>query len=71
MIGRPPKLAPDPTDLRILQELANGGSVQRIAPILGYAPGTLKHRVKRICDLLGADTRTQAVAMALRRGLIE
>ena len=60
-----------PTDIALLQALADGDTLKALAPTLNREWGTLKKRMRAIRDFLGADTTTQAVAMALRRSLIK
>ncbi len=55
----------------MLQLLADGEDYRRIAAALGLSLGTLKNHAKTLCEKLGADNKTHAVAMALRRGLID
>jgi DNA-binding NarL/FixJ family response regulator len=65
------KVELDARDIAILQALADGNESDAIAAQHGICKGRVKNCVKSILDLLGADNRTQAVAMALRRGLIK
>lgn len=57
-------------ETEVLQWLAQGLSNKHIARHLALAEGTVKTHVKAILAKLGADTRTQAVATALTRGLL-
>ncbi len=61
----------DVKDLLLLQALADGETIASVAPRFKMKPGSLKMRLHRLRDQLGADTSIQAVAMALRRKLIE
>jgi DNA-binding NarL/FixJ family response regulator len=54
----------------ILEMLADGVSNRAIAARLGISRHTVKFHVASILGKLGAGTRTEAVALALRRGLL-
>jgi DNA-binding NarL/FixJ family response regulator len=55
----------------ILQMLADGIQTDAVASRLGLSTETVRTHTKRILAKLGASTRTQAVAIAIRHGLIE
>ena len=55
----------------ILQMLADGMQTEAVAKRLGLSTETVRTHTKRILAKLHADTRTQAVAIAIRNGLIE
>src|SRR5918911_4805248 len=55
----------------ILQMLADGMQTDAVAKSLGLSTETVRTHTKRILAKLQADTRTQAVAIAIRHGLIE
>lgn len=61
---------PTEREIRFLQALADGFEYAHIAYNEGMALASVKNLAKLICDKLGADNKTHAVAMALRRGLI-
>jgi DNA-binding NarL/FixJ family response regulator len=54
----------------ILQMLADGLQTDAVARQLGLSTETVRTHTKRILAKLHADTRTQAVAIAIRNGLI-
>ena len=54
----------------ILQMLADGMQTEAVARQLGLSTETVRTHTKRILAKLRADTRTQAVAIAIRNGLI-
>ena len=54
----------------VLQMLAQGLANKEIAVRLGISEHTVKFHVASILGKLGASTRTEAVSIALRRGLI-
>jgi DNA-binding NarL/FixJ family response regulator len=55
---------------QILRMLADGMRNERVADELKISPLTVQSHVKNAMDKLEADTRTQAVASALRQSLI-
>ena len=55
----------------ILQMLADGLQTDAVAKDLGLSTETVRTHTKRILAKLHADTRTQAVAIAIRNGLIQ
>jgi two-component system NarL family response regulator len=54
----------------VLAQIAQGRSNKDIADRLGMTEGTVKTHVKAILAKLDAMSRTDAVAIAARRGLI-
>jgi len=59
-----------PREQDVLELLADGASNKEIARRLGISTSTVKFHVRSVADKLGADGRTDAVAHALRRGLV-
>ena len=57
-------------ELQVLQLLAEGASNKVIAQRLGITPHTAKFHVAAIAGKLGASGRTDAVARAMRLGLV-
>jgi two-component system, NarL family, response regulator len=57
-------------ETQVLQYLACGRSNKEIGQILYICEGTVKHHVKSILSKLGAVGRTEASAIATRRGLV-
>jgi DNA-binding NarL/FixJ family response regulator len=55
----------------ILQKVAYGASTKEVAHDLGISPHTVKTHLERIFEKLGANDRAQAVAIALRKGLVD
>jgi DNA-binding NarL/FixJ family response regulator len=55
----------------VLRHVAEGNRNRDIAEKLFISEETVKVHVKHIMDKLGASDRTQAVAIALRRGIIQ
>jgi DNA-binding NarL/FixJ family response regulator len=55
----------------ILQMLADGMQTEAVAKRLGLSTETVRTHTKRILAKLGAETRTQAVAIGIRNNLIE
>lgn len=59
-----------PREVEVLRHVANSGTNKMIGERLGLAETTLKAHVKNVMEKLGAADRTQAVMIALRRGII-
>lgn len=59
-----------PTSLESLRMAANGLTDKEAAARLGIRPQTVSSRMKAAFVALGANNRTQAVALALAKGLI-
>jgi DNA-binding NarL/FixJ family response regulator len=55
----------------ILQKVAYGATTKEVAHDLGISPHTVKTHLERIFEKLGANDRAQAVAIAIRGGLVE
>ena len=55
----------------ILQKVAYGATVKEVARELGISPHTVKTHLERIYEKLGANDKAQAVAIALRKGLVD
>jgi DNA-binding NarL/FixJ family response regulator len=60
----------DERRLGILRLLAEGADTREISQSLQYSPSTIKGLIASIESELGSRNRTQAVATAIRRGLI-
>lgn len=58
-------------EVEVLRHVAEGGRNRDIAEKLFISEETVKAHVKHIMDKLGAADRTQAVAIAVRRGIIQ
>jgi DNA-binding NarL/FixJ family response regulator len=56
---------------RLLLKRAGGNRNRDIADLLRISEETVKVHVKHIMDKLGANDRTQAIAIAVRRGIIQ
>jgi DNA-binding NarL/FixJ family response regulator len=65
-----PRIGLTPREIEVLRLMAEGKSNPEIAAALGRAEGTMKIHVQNILQKLGAADRTQAVTIALRRGII-
>lgn len=61
----------DENDIHLLRAIANGKTDQRIADESAVSVRTVQRGIKSLLDRLGARTRTEAVAAAIKRGLIE
>jgi len=58
-------------EIEVLREVANGNRNRDIADKLFISEETVKVHVKHIMEKLGANDRTQAVAIGVRRGIIQ
>ena len=58
-------------EIQVLQQVAAGNANKIIAAHLDISEETVKAHVKNILSKLGANDRTHAVTMALKRGIIE
>lgn len=59
-----------PRELQVLDEVAQGRSNREVASALHISENTVKNHVRRIMEKLGASSRTEAVALAARNGLV-
>ncbi len=60
-----------PKEIEVLRLIAAGNANKEIAARLSVTEETVKSRVKNILDKLGANDRTHAVTIGLKRGIIE
>ena len=60
-----------PKEIEVLRLIAAGNANKEIAAQLSISEETVKSRVKNILDKLGANDRTHAVTIGLKRGIIE
>ena len=60
-----------PAEIRVLRLISEGESNKEIAATLGVSVDTVKGQVRSILSKLGASDRTQAVMIAVKRGIIE
>jgi len=58
-------------EIAVLNQIAKGNRNRDIAEKLSITEETVKVHIKHIMDKLGANDRTQAVSIGLRRGIIE
>src|SRR5262249_14249266 len=58
-------------EIEVLRALSGGGGNREIASGLFISEETVKVHVRHILEKLGAADRTEAVTIALRRGIIE
>jgi DNA-binding NarL/FixJ family response regulator len=65
-----PQMALTPRETEVLGLVANGLGNKEIADRLGTAPGTIKIHVQNILEKLSASDRTQAVTIAIQRGIL-
>jgi DNA-binding NarL/FixJ family response regulator len=66
-----PRTAPlSKREREILQKVADGSTTRQVATELGISPHTVKTHLERIFEKLGANDRAQAVAIAIRTGIV-
>jgi NarL family two-component system response regulator YdfI len=65
---RPDELTP--REIEVLRMLAEGLGNREMASRLGISDHTVKFHISSILDKLGASTRTEAVTMGIRMGII-
>jgi len=58
-------------EIDVLRQIANGNRNREIGEQLFISEETVKVHIKHIMEKLGASDRTQAVAIAVRRGIIQ
>ncbi|MEO7997661.1 MAG: LuxR C-terminal-related transcriptional regulator, partial [Gemmatimonadaceae bacterium] len=56
--------------IEILRLVSKGLRNKEIARVIGRADGTVKVHLKNILEKLGVEDRTEAVTLALQRGII-
>ena len=72
LADKPTGAAPlSPREIEILQKIAYGATTKEVADQLGISFHTVKTHLERIFEKLGANDRAQAVAIAIRQGLVE
>ena len=59
-----------PTEIRVLQLIAEGNSNKEIASQLSVTEETIKGQVRNILAKLGANDRTHAAMIGIKRGII-
>ena len=60
-----------PRELEVLRHVAGGNRNRDIGALLFISEETVKVHVKNIMEKLGASDRTQAIAIAVRRGIMQ
>jgi len=60
-----------PKEIEVLRLIASGNANKEVAAHLNITEETVKSRVKNILEKLGANDRTHAVTIGLKRGIIE
>lgn len=60
-----------PAEIKVLRLIADGNANKQIAAQLSITEETVKSRVKSILSKLGANDRTQAAMIGLKRGIID
>jgi DNA-binding NarL/FixJ family response regulator len=67
---RPLVLVITPHERTVLQLIASGHETFEIASRLGTSEQEIEASLTSLCAVMGAGSRTEAVALALRRGLV-
>jgi DNA-binding NarL/FixJ family response regulator len=57
-------------EVEVLRLVAKGLRNKQIARVIGRTEGTVKAHLKHVHEKLGVEDRTEAVALALQRGII-
>ncbi|WP_421237030.1 response regulator transcription factor [Aeromonas jandaei] len=57
-------------ELKVCQWAAEGKQVSDIVQILGITPRIVTFHLERITEKLGASSKSQAISLALKQGLI-
>lgn len=60
-----------PRELEVLERIAGGNRNRDIGDLLFISEETVKAHIRNIMEKLGASDRTQAIAIAVRRGIIQ
>ena len=60
-----------PREIEVLEQVASGKSNKMVADYLEISEDTVKTHIRSILDKLGANDRTHAVTIALRRGFLD
>ena len=60
-----------PREIEVLRQIAGGNRNRDIGEHLFISEETVKVHIKHLMDKLGARDRTQAIAIAVRRGIIQ
>jgi DNA-binding NarL/FixJ family response regulator len=71
LVNRPSEAPLSRREVEILQKVAYGATTKEVASKLGISPHTVKTHLERIFEKLGANDRAQAVAIAIRQGLVQ
>jgi DNA-binding NarL/FixJ family response regulator len=70
-LERPPKAPLTSRQVQILHEVMNGLTTREMAKLFKLDESTIKFHMEKIFEKLGANNRAQAVAIAIRHGLVE
>lgn len=70
-LPRPPEETLSDRELDVLKQIAAGLSNKQIGDTLGISENTVKGHVNHVLAKLGVNDRTQALVVALKRGIIQ
>ncbi|CCO06926.1 response regulator [Desulforamulus hydrothermalis] len=59
-----------PEEIKIIELIADGRNNREIAEIMNYSEGTIKNKVSRMLEAIGAKDRTQLVLYAFKNSII-
>jgi DNA-binding NarL/FixJ family response regulator len=60
-----------PREVEVLEQVASGNSNKMVADRLNISEDTVKAHMRSVLSKLGANDRTHAVTIALRRGFLD
>jgi DNA-binding NarL/FixJ family response regulator len=60
-----------PREIEVLEQVASGNSNKMVADRLNISEDTVKAHMRSVLSKLGANDRTHAVTIALRRGFLD
>ena len=60
-----------PREIQVLRLIGDGSKNKQVADQLSISENTVNFHIKNIMDKLGANDRTHAVTIAVRRGLLQ
>lgn len=68
--NEPQEVEPTPTQMRMIQYLANGCNQAQVSAVLGVSHETTRKQLKLMRERLNVNTLEQAIALAVKRGWV-